>query len=232
MFLSLFCGTLTPMDNQEETNGEKTHFPRKTLLLIIFLIFAAGGLSTLAIYINNAPRFLTPTPTPIKVIADTVLTISKTPQKQSSASAYKTDVLIDTGENKVTKAQLELNFDPNLITNIDINQGPFFANGQVILKNIDLENGRISFAIAQGSDENGVTGSGVLATILFYASKNLPLGGIISINFEPKTQVSALDTSSSVLKSAIGASFALTKAPIKISSGSSTFKPIATQSGH
>lgn len=223
------------MENEEEetteTEKKKSNgFPKKTLLLIIFLFFVAGGLSTVALYINNAPKLPIPTPTPIKVIADTVLTISKTPQKLSSASAYKTDVLIDTGENKVTKAQLELNFDPNLITNVDINQGSFFANGQVILKNIDLENGRISFAIAQGSDENGVTGGGVLATILFSATKNLPLGGIISINFEPKTQVSALDTSSSVLKSAIGASFALTKAPIKISSGSSAFNSSGTNS--
>jgi hypothetical protein len=217
------------MENQSSQNLK---FPKKTFFLIIFLIFVAGGLTTLALYTNRIGVSEIPTPTPVQVLADTVLTISSTPQKQASISAYKVNVDIDTGKNKVTKVQLELSFNPLLLTNVDIIPGPFFDQGQILLKNIDSENGRISFAIKQSPDENGVTGKKSLATILFTTTKALPLGSQISINFEPKTQVSAINTSESVLKSTTGALFILTKAPIKISTGSSFLNQVGTSSAN
>jgi len=222
-------------DNEEETETKDPKvngFPKKTLFLIIFLIFIAAGLSAIALYANRIEISPSPTPTPVPVIADTVLTISSTPLKQASTSAYKVDVNINSGKNKVTKVQLELSFNPLLLANVDIIPGPFFNQGQILLKNIDSENGRISFALEQSPDENGVMGNKILATILFSTTKALPLGGKISINFEPKTQVSATNTSESVLKSTIGASFVLTKAPVKISTGSSFLNQTGSSSAY
>jgi hypothetical protein len=184
----------------EDNEKYKTTFPKKTLLLIVFLIIVALGLSTVAIYINSAPQFPAPTPTPIIISADTILSISQSPIKTASSSAYKISVLINTGKNRVTKTQLELSYNPLLLNNVDILPGQFFQNGQVLLKNIDTQNGRISFAIEQSSDQNGVTGNGVLAVINFLINN---YKAPIYINFEPKTQVSADSYSESVLKTTV-----------------------------
>lgn len=194
---------------------EKPHkggFPMKTLLLIIVLALITTGLVTLALL----PKKPAPEPTPVTQItpnpAQTILTISSTPIPQATPSSYTTDVVINTGQNKVTSVQLELSFDPNILTKVDITPGAFFINPSVELKNIDMENGRITYAISPG-DGTGALGQGILAKISFTAAKNSTL---TTIDFLPKTKVTAEDVLESVLKSSIGASFILGTVPTLI----------------
>jgi hypothetical protein len=201
---------------------KKRGFPIKTFLLIVVLALITGGLVALALVPKTPTKQETAkvakvTPNPIQ----TTLTISSTPIPQATASSYTTDIVINTGQNRVTSVQLELSYDPKVLTKVNINEGSFFTNPNIILKNIDPKNGRITFAISP-ADEMGALGQGILAKITFTAPKNI---APTRIDFLPKTKVSAEDTSESVLKSSVGALFSLGVVPTLIVS------PTATPSG-
>lgn len=215
--------TQTPVQAPQQPSNpipqKKGGFPIKTFLLIVVLALITAGLVTLAVLPKKPAQEQPNTviqipPNPLQ----TTLTISSTPIPQATPSSYTTDVVINTGQNKVTAVQLELLFDPNMLTKVNIQPGSFFINPAVVLKNIDLENGRITYAISPG-DGMGVLGQGIIAKISFTASnKSKP----INIDFLPKTKVSAEDVSESVLKSTVGALFNLGTIPTLIVSPTAT----------
>lgn len=202
---------------------QKSHkggFPIKTFLLILILALITVGLVTLALL----PKKTAPTPAPIAKITpnpvQTTLTISSTPVAEATPSAYKTDVIVNTGQNNITSVQLELVFDPKVLTKVDIQPGSFFINPVVALKNIDIETGRITYVISP-ADGAGVLGQGILAKISFSVvpeKKGVPT----TIDFLPKTQVNAEETTESVLKLSVGAKFTLGTVPTLIVSPTAT----------
>ncbi len=206
--------TTNPTPPVEKKGG----FPIKTFFLILVLGLITTGLVILAILPPKPPAETTPvaqiTPNPIQ----TILTISSTPTSQATPSSYTTNVEINTGQNKVTNVQLELSFDPTVLTKVNIEPGDFFINPIIVLKNIDIKNGRITYALSS-EDGVGVTGQAVLAKISFTALKK---GTPVNIDFLPKTKVSAEDMSESVLKSSIGASFSLGVTPTLTDSPTAT----------
>ena len=198
---------------------KKGGFSIKTFLLIFFLGLITIGLLAIAL-IPQKPAPETTLPI-ISNPLQTTLTILSTPTPQATPSSYMTDVLINTGQNRVTNVQLELSFDPNILTKVNIEPGDFFINPNIVLKNIDTKNGRITYVVAS-EDGAGVTGQEVLAKISFTTLKK---GTPVNIEFLPKTKVSAEGISQSVLKSSVGASFSLGAVPTFIIS------PTATSSG-
>lgn len=220
------------MDINEETQNTQTQtteqlpkkggFPIKTFILILTLALITVGLIVLAVMPKPPQEKPQPqaqiTPNPIQ----TVLTISSAPVPQSTPSAYTTDVIINTGQSVVTSVQLELSYDPTVLTKVDIKPGSFFINPKVELKNIDETNGRITFALSS-LDSQGALGQGILAKISF---KTLKTNVSTTIDFLPKTKVSAQGFSESVLKSTVKASFNLEPTPI------TTATPTATRSGN
>lgn len=197
------------------TEPKKGGFPIKTFLLILVLALITAGLVTLAILPktpskDETVRVAEVTPNPVQ----TTLTISSSPVPQATASSYTTDVVINTGQNKVVAVQLELQYDPKVLKKVNIEPGPFFASPKILLKNIDEKNGRITFALSQ-DNSLAALGQGIIAKISFTAFQNsVPT----KIEFLPKTKVTALDISESVLKSSIGAEFTLSIVPtLKVS---------------
>src|SRR3989344_580334 len=65
-----------------------------------------------------------PTTSPIQT---TLSFLPATLDVSSSASPSAIEVLLDTGNNKVTDIQLELTFDPDVLTSITVESGPFFG---------------------------------------------------------------------------------------------------------
>lgn len=184
---------------------------KKTYLLIIVLILIASGL--LAIALLPKPNLQTgvvqkQTPKP----AQTTLTISSSPVVDSKTTKYMTAITIDTGTNKVTAVQLELSYNPNDITNVDIVPGSFFSNPNILLKKIDPANGRITYALGIPLGQKGVSGKGVLASLQFSAFPSTQ-SAMITINFEPKTSVSAEGYAQSVIKSLTSSLFTLRPIP-------------------
>lgn len=184
---------------------------KKTYLLILVLALIVVGLLAVAFLPKpGAPSntISNSTPSPLQ----TSLTIDSNPvQSKTNPSKFTEEVAIDSGQNSVTAVQLELTYDPKALTNVDIVPGDFFTNPNVLLKKIDPSTGRITYAIGVPLGQKGVTGKKNVAEISFsivlgYETKP------ISINFEPKTSVSAEGYAQSVAKSLTGSLFILKQA--------------------
>lgn len=174
--------------------------PKRTLYLIIVLFLVALGLMFVA-QSTPYPKPLQPNnivsiPTP--AVPQTVLLFDEISMATNSAS-YSIPIIINTGRNLVTGAQLELFFDPKIITNVSIQQGNFFLKPVVLLNNIDKESGRISYALGISPEDSGREGEGIVATLTFKTNVLSPTPTTIS--FLPKTLVTAEGVEQSVLKS-------------------------------
>ena len=182
--------------------------PVRTVSLILLLAFIAFGLTAVAlkgltdktlVITDNANR-------PITVSAQTILSISQNPiiVSSKSGSFYETDILINTNQNKVRSVQLELYFDPNVLTDVDITAGQFFQNPVELLKSVDDQNGRISYALSLPPGQTGISGNDIIATISFSLA-NPKLATATAVTFLPKTEVSTSTSLKSVLEKAEGA---------------------------
>lgn len=175
--------------------------PKRTLYLIIVLFLVALGLMFIA---QATPYPSTPQPNivtiPTPSVAQTVLLFDEIAMSTTSAKpSYSIPIIIQTGKNLVTAVQLELSYDPEIITNVSIQQGAFFPKPVVLLNNIDKENGRISYALGISPEDSGKRGEDILATLTFKTNVSSPTATTIS--FLPKTLVTAEDVEQSVLKS-------------------------------
>lgn len=181
---------------------------KRTLFLIFSLFIITSVLLVLALYAPSNPKPVQIVTPPKEPIEQTVLSFGA-PVVATSSSAtnvnYSVPVNIETGKNKVTAIQLELQFDPKVLTNVVITPGSFFKNPTELLNQIDTKTGRISYAVGVGLTDQGVMGKGVVVTITSGAkaesdSAKAGLPQQTSIIFLPKTLVTAEGTTASVLK--------------------------------
>ncbi len=168
----------------------------RTIALIIGLFFVTAFLLYIALAPgkNSAPKKVAQpiTPKPTKVMGHTLLSLSPRNAVISSYSG-SLDVLIDSHGDKVTGVQLDISYDPKIVTNVAILPGDFFAKPQVLLKNIDPALGKIFYILVLPPQEKAATGSGKVATISFSAN------GTSTVSFGPKTKVTAEGAATSVL---------------------------------
>ena len=183
----------------KETPRVSSGVPMKTVLLIILLALVAGGLTYLAISPKNEVNNPTVAEKEPVNPADTTLSID--PTVKETANTYSSTVTIDTGKNEVIGVQIELYYDPKVITNVNIVPLDFFASSTEILKKLDPVNGRISYALATPLGDNGKRGQGNIAKIT-YSSVLGQEATIASFSFLPKTEVSGIGTNASLLKAA------------------------------
>ncbi len=178
---------------------------KRTLSLIIVLFLAALGLMFIAqakpeqqqtpIQPNITPRVTPPVAQTVLLFGDLSMTTS------STQPTHSIPIIIQTGKNLVTAVQIELLYDPQIITNVSITQGTFFSKPVVLLNYIDDANGRISYALGINPQDSGKKGEDiVVATLTFKAKISTPTATTIS--FLPKTLVTEEDVAQSVLKSA------------------------------
>lgn len=193
---------------EEKTAQAKKGMSRQTIAFVTFLIVVTIVLLGLAVY-TQKPGAPTPTPTVQRPTspsyAHTSLKLTPPVNTPALPNSYTTDVTIATGGDKVTAAQLELSYDPKVLTNVQIKPGTFIKNPVVLLKKVDQANGRISLAIGIPLGQNGPTGTGTVATITF---DEVPTAtGSTILDFLPKTAVTAEGIAQSVLKSSTGSLF-------------------------
>lgn len=172
----------------------------RTLILILILIFSVVGL--LALSLSNKPQ----SATTVVSVSLAQSTLSLTAPRASSSGVLTSDVLINTNGNKVMAAQLEFSYNPQDISINDITAGGFFKGATELLKKIDTDNGRVSYALGVAFGQKGVPGQGIVATITFTKLKTT---GTTQIDFLAKSLVSAEGMSQSVLRSTMGTKFDL-----------------------
>ena len=186
---------------------------KKTLFLIFALFLIAFTLLIVAIYQPQAPKTTQVTPTPVKkIISQSALSFGS-PSLDASSSAstptYSYPVNISTGENKVTAVQLELQYDPKIMTDVKVIPGPFFKNPDTLLNQIDAATGRISYALSVGLTAQGITGTGTVANITFSVKDKT--AEKVAIIFLPKTLITATGETQSVLKQTTNGLFTIVK---------------------
>jgi len=184
--------------------------PKKTLILILLLVLVTIALLVVALLPAIKFPSTTPKALPALTYAQTTLSLSK--PVSLGLNSYSSDVVIASGNNKTTAVQLELSYDPQVLTNVDIKTGPFFTTPVVLLKKIDAVNGQISYALGINSTQKATNGNGVVATITF-STVAATTATQTPINFELKTAATAVGYAQSVLKETSGVLFQLNPSP-------------------
>lgn len=151
---------------------------KKTLSLILTLLVLTIILVWVAISANKTqdPRLsdsnggtnVTPTK---KIEGNTILSMSPNPSlpTTSSTSARTVNVNIDTKGDTITAVQLEIAYNPALLTNMTIKPGDFFESPLVLpVGGVNTKTGRITFQVTSGALGSIKSGTGTVATLSFY----------------------------------------------------------------
>jgi len=191
---------------------------KKTLALIVGLITLTVILLIVALSPSFAPYLpekpsVTPeqptvTPTPP---AHTTISISPNPYTLNTTTGTL-DFVIDTLSNELTAVQLEISYDPETITNVQVSPGSFFPNPVTLLELVDNNNGRITYALGITPAQTPVKGQGIVARISFQRAPGVPAQQT-QIELLPKTKVTQQGIGSSVLRSTSGTTIIIPEAP-------------------
>jgi hypothetical protein len=184
--------------------------PKKTLALITGLVLVTVILFVVALRAGqqqNAPSTPQPTqsaqqPEPTTP-AYTVLALSPNPLTVGPGQQGRAEVTIDTDQNDVTAVQLELGYDPTIITNVKVTPGALIANPAVLIDKNDPTAGRYTYAFGITPNGTPVKGTGVVATVTFTTRANA-VGKETQLGLLPSTLVTARGVANSVLKSGTG----------------------------
>lgn len=180
---------------------------KRTILLVIVLLIIASLLLFYAVSINPTKKTISlPSPTmtksinPTKSPAETTLFIIPESKFVKDNETINLDVQIDTGINKITGIQLEIAYDPKILTNVKISKGTFLPNSNILLNIIDSDTGRISYALVIPPSVTALSGKGTVAVIT--ATKNIEASVLSEseIKILPKSLVTQVGTEGSVLK--------------------------------
>ncbi len=181
--------------------------PRKTTILIVILAVITGVLIFLAVRNDSAQQLVNRVSEPTPTLAPqpyATLDFGTELLDLSLISATQTvDIVLDTGNKPVAGVQVELSYDPTVLSNVRIlpSQQSLFGTGtQVLISAVDPEQGRISYAVAISAEGSEVAGKGSIARIGFTANKTRGIPAT-QLTFLSKSAVTTLSSQNSVLKS-------------------------------
>lgn len=182
--------------------------PKKTTLLIIILAIITGILIFVAMRSDQTQNFTknltnTSTPTPVVVKPFASLGFS-TPLLDTSkgSPAQKVDIILDSNGKSIAGAQVELSYDPTVLTNLTLTPlvpGQLFGQNPIVLiNNIDKTQGRISYALSIAVNDNEKIGKASIGQLSFTVNR---FSGVPStqITFLPKSSVTTQKIKFSVL---------------------------------
>lgn len=175
----------------------------KTLILVVGLIILTLVLLaiTLTVKRSSLPSLSKDDAKNMQDIAHTTLTVSSDVQTASAAGTYQTDINVEPNGNKVTGVQLELSYDPKVITVTDIKPGSFFPKPTVLDKVIDTAAGKAILTVGTSFGADAITDNGQVAILTF---KKTGEGNVV-INILPTSLVTDSRYRQSVLNSAVSA---------------------------
>lgn len=187
---------------------------KQTLALIAIL----AVLSSILVVLALTPKTAAPPATTVKTeptpsrapIAQAVLFTTPNPLVLTVGNNVPStiSVEIDSGNHDITAVQLELSYDPKLLTVTDVVPADFIENPLVLLKKIGDADGRVTFAFGIQPTASGKKGKGTIAKITVIGKGTA--GQSTNLTLLPKTLVTATGVEKSVLKSATGTSILFT----------------------
>lgn len=119
----------------------------------------------------------------------------------TSSSPQEIPVLIATGQNTVTQAQVEIQYDPKVILVTSVRPGSFFPGSLPLVNKNDEKRGRIEFAIGVSENHEAVRGTGSLLFIQFIPGPEASTSGKTRLSFLPKSSVRGQGQTTSLLLS-------------------------------
>lgn len=189
--------------------------PKKTIGLLASLIVITAVLLIAALNSKSTAPVNSPDQTdktvqqPTKAnVAHSVLSLSPNPAYLDSANKGSIDVMINTDTNEVTAVQLELQYDPKAITNVQVQVGDFFSDPISLINTNDKTSGRITYALGISPAQQPVKGEGVVAKVTFTKVASSTLAET-ELALLPSSLVTSSGIDDSVLKSATGANILL-----------------------
>lgn len=162
---------------------------KKVIILITLLILVLGiYIQALTQKSNQIPALLVPfSPTPI-VQAESSLSFTPDAIYARTGQNNEAGIQINSQGKYPTSVQIELAYDPEILTQVTLSPGTLFPNANILLNNNDEALGRISYALSIGTNEKSIDYSGTVATIKFKVKENI-VQNQTSIYFLPKTTI-------------------------------------------
>ncbi len=181
--------------------------PRKTLALLVGLILVTIILFIIALQtgknqqkqMQQAQVQATPTPD----VRHTTLSMSPAVIQVAPGGVGTADVMANTSDNQITAVQLELMYDPTVLSNVKVTVGPAFANPVVLIDKDNPTTGKYTYAYGIQPGQKPVNGQLNVAKITFTARG--VLGKQSQIIMQPTTLVTARGVPGTVLKTGTGA---------------------------
>lgn len=193
--------------------------PKKTTLLIVILTVLTGALIYLAIKsdkthlnqlsdslkqkIQNTPAQKMVEKTTTVYFANSNLTVAP-----NTYTPQTVDLMVNSGKSSLTGVQVELSFDPQIIGNISVasptDTDSFFGPSSdyfVLFKEVDLQAGKLTYAIAITPQTKAKQGVGKVGTLTFTLKNTTKLP--TQIAFTSHTLTTQLDQNESTLRNAI-----------------------------
>lgn len=158
---------------------------KKSIALILVFLISLGALARVAI---NYPKGGMPQsqitkqgPSPLSTAK---LSLFPNPVVSTATQAASVNIVAQ-AQVKPSLIQVEMAYDPTILFNVQIIPGNYFTDPEIVLYNIDINTGRISYAL-KGTPANA--DANVVATINF-TSVNYGLQKETELVFLPKTLV-------------------------------------------
>ncbi len=184
--------------------------PKKTIALIVILALATIGLVYLALKSSDNPQSQTATPSPTQPVVKTAKLYFE-PNSVSASTSSRTPaqaiVMIDSGGSEISGAQVELQYDPSMLTNVEFipaSSSAFFnypAQASILTNTVNQTEGMVSFVISIAPNTSPLKGAGVLGTLKFIPVATTPTS-LSQIVFTPDSAVTSLTSQESILKEA------------------------------
>lgn len=175
----------TPAPQVNIPGGKKMKL-NKTFFLVIGLIILTVALLIISLSGKVNTPFNDATEESSKSDAHTTLSISEEVRANTDGK-YEVDVNISTGEDQVTGAQIELSYDPDALTDVEIIPGGFLESASILDQKVDEANGKITLTLGSSLESEPVEGDGIIAIISFSKANDSET----NIEFLPETVVSA-----------------------------------------
>ena len=147
---------------------------KRTISLILGIVVLSLGVIFGVILVGQDQDFRE------KAAPATTITLNSSDPSPAVGEQFTISANVDSGENEVIAAELYFEFDPTKIEILDVVNGSFFLNPEVIGPTIDNSNGNVDYVtfILPGSDS--VTGVGTLVNLSIRAKA--PGTAVISLS--------------------------------------------------
>lgn len=191
------------MDPQPVQEAPKKSNPMKYILLTLSLVIIGVVVFSLGVFTpkptpkKTTPSVATgPTPTPYK---HTILSFTPNPL-QITGTDGSAEVSVNPQSNPVTAVQLEITYDPKVLTNVTVqSEKSFFPAPIVLINKSNKVTGHITYALGITPAQQPVTAAGNVVKIMFSKVPGSTAKQTI-IKLDPETLVSASGIGPSVLK--------------------------------